>query len=257
MTFKDYIIKKINKRKLKLLRKISPPPFKCRHSEYSILSSLDDEPHKMSERLLNISLEAIKEANKIDLSGISQREPEEPNFPDVWPGEHYKLLAALVKTIKPKLVIEVGTALGHSALALKKFLPNDSKLITFDIFEWDSLKGTLLNKNDFSDGNLVQEIGDLAQDKTFDKYKELISEADFIFIDAPKDIAFERELLKKMDTIQFKNNPIIMFDDIRLWNMLKIWREIKKPKLDLTSFGHWSGTGLIDWNSDLYPTKYK
>jgi len=251
MRFKDYIIKKINKRKLKLLRKISPPPFKCRHAEYSMLSSLDDEPYKMSERLLNISLEAIKEANKIDLREISQREPEEPNFPDVWPGEHYKLLAALVKTLKPKLVIEVGTALGHSALALKKFLPEDSKLVTFDIFEWDSLKGTLLNKNDFSDGNLVQEIGDLAQEKVFDKYKELISEADFIFIDAPKDIAFERELLKKMDTIEFKNNPIIMFDDIRLWNMLKIWREIKKPKLDITSFGHWSGTGLIDWNPEV------
>jgi len=21
-----------------------------------------------------------------------------------------------------------------------------------------------------------------------------------------------------------------------------------KPKLDMTSFGHWSGTGLVDWN---------
>lgn len=249
MGFSDYITKKINKRKLKLLRKIAPPPVKCRHAEYSILSSLDDEPHKMSERLLALSLEIIKEANTIDLKDLSKRMPEPPYYPDVWPGEHYKLLAALIKTLQPKLVIEVGTALGHSALALKKFLPVDSKLVTFDIFEWDSLDGTLLNNDDFSDGNLLQEIGDLSEDVIFDKYKDLLAEADFVFIDGPKDIAFEREFLRKIDSIKFKNDPIIMFDDIRLWNMLNIWREIKKPKLDLTSFGHWSGTGLIDWNS--------
>ena len=91
--------------------------------------------------------------------------PEPPYYPDVWPGEHYKLLAALVKTLKPKLIIEVGTALGHSALALKKFLPADSKLVTYDIFNWDSLEGTLLNNDDFSDGSLLQEIGDLAEDE--------------------------------------------------------------------------------------------
>ncbi len=38
-----------------------------------------------------------------------------------------------------------------------------------------------------------------------------------------------------------------MFDDIRVWNMLEIWRGIRRPKLDLTSFGHWSGTGLVDY----------
>ena len=41
--------------------------------------------------------------------------------------------------------------------------------------------------------------------------------------------------------------PIGVFDDIRQWTMLAIWRAVQRPKLDLTSFGHWSGTGLIDW----------
>lgn len=36
-------------------------------------------------------------------------------------------------------------------------------------------------------------------------------------------------------------------DDIRVWTMLKTWREISYPKLDLTSFGHWSGTGIIEF----------
>jgi len=41
---------------------------------------------------------------------------------------------------------------------------------------------------------------------------------------------------------------LVVFDDIRQWNMLKIWRDITRPKIDLTSFGHWTGTGIIDWN---------
>lgn len=48
-------------------------------------------------------------------------------------------------------------------------------------------------------------------------------------------------------TGRFKTAPIVMFDDIRLWNMLAIWWRLDRPKLDLTSFWHWSGTGLVDW----------
>jgi hypothetical protein len=33
-----------------------------------------------------------------------------------------------------------------------------------------------------------------------------------------------------------------------LWNMLDIWYHLDKPKLDMTSFGHWSGTGLVQWS---------
>ena len=41
----------------------------------------------------------------------------------------------------------------------------------------------------------------------------------------------------------------IVFDDIRLWNMLRIWHGIRRPKLDMVSFGHWSGTGWFDWDA--------
>jgi hypothetical protein len=29
--------------------------------------------------------------------------------------------------------------------------------------------------------------------------------------------------------------------------MLRFWRELKKPKLDISSFGHWTGTGMVMW----------
>ena len=59
----------------------------------------------------------------------------------------------------------------------------------------------------------------------------------------------EKALLNNLAGLTFTNDPIVMFDDIRLLNMIEQWRALPRPKLDLTSFGHWSGTGLVDWNA--------
>jgi len=66
-------------------------------------------------------------------------------------------------------------------------------------------------------------------------------------VDAAKDGRTEKVLLELFETLRFRTPPIVVFDDIRLWNMVGIWRSVSRPKLDATSFGHWSGTGLIDW----------
>ena len=72
--------------------------------------------------------------------------------------------------------------------------------------------------------------------------------ADLFFIDAAKDGVMEHHFIKNLKAIGLKPNAVVLFDDIRLWNMLDIWRSIDFPKLDLTSFGHWSGTGVVQWN---------
>jgi hypothetical protein len=46
--------------------------------------------------------------------------------------------------------------------------------------------------------------------------------------------------------VRFRQTPIVVFDDIRVWNMLAIWHDLRWPKLDPTSFGHWSGTGICE-----------
>ena len=81
-------------------------------------------------------------------------------------------------------------------------------------------------------------------------YEQLIRESEIIFVDGPKDGVFERKLIDNLIAMDLKQNPLIIFDDIRVWNMIKIWREIDHPKLDIISFGHWTGTGLVDWNPD-------
>jgi hypothetical protein len=79
------------------------------------------------------------------------------------------------------------------------------------------------------------------------KYKDILKTADFIFLDASKDGVTEKRFLENFNLVPFRDRMLLLLDDIRLWNMLKIWRDISMPKLDITSFGHWSGTGIVEW----------
>ena len=76
----------------------------------------------------------------------------------------------------------------------------------------------------------------------------MLEQADIIFMDALKDGKQEYLFLENFSKLQFKKKCLFIFDDIRLWNMLDIWYNLNKPKLDMTSFGHWSGTGLVEWD---------
>ncbi|MCL4788061.1 MAG: methyltransferase [Verrucomicrobia bacterium] len=234
--------------KRKALHWSLPLPFRCRHIEYSALASADDDPGRPSERLFDVALGAVAAARRLDLSWISKRMVSPPYYPDVWPGEHYKLLAALVQTLQPRRVVEIGTFQGLGALALKHALPPHGELITLDIIPWPEIKDSALRPSDFEDGRLRQVIGDLSVPTFFSSFANTLAGTDLLFVDAPKDGRFERTLLQHLATIQLPRQALVAFDDIRQWNMLAIWREIARPKLDLTSFGHWTGTGLIDWN---------
>ena len=230
-----------------MIKRLLPAPVQVRHIEYSMIMSADDEPARPTPELIARALEAVKEAQSVSLTDVSKRIKTPPYYPDVWPGEHYKLLAGFVRTLKPKSIIEIGTATGLSALALKQFLLTDGKIVTFDVLGWKSFADTCLLPDDFSDGRLVQETDDLSDPAVTAKYRNLLVDADIIFLDAAKDGIMEQRFIDNFRTIPFKKKPLFIFDDIRVWNMLRIWRQIAMPKLDLTSFGHWSGTGLVQW----------
>jgi len=221
--------------KRKTIQDLLPPPVKVSHGEYSMILSAHDEPARPNDELLKVSLKAIHAAAKMDLSFLQN------SFADIWPGEHYKLLAAFMQVLKPELVIEIGTATGLSALSMLPYF--SGRLVTFDVKDWTSYPNTVLKKSDF--GRMQQIVADLSNPLVFEQYRPLLAQSSFIFIDATHDGALEKILLDLLATISFKTAPFILFDDIKVWTMLKMWREIRFPKLDLTSFGHWSGTGVV------------
>jgi predicted O-methyltransferase YrrM len=214
----------------------------------SAIYAAHKQPGKASEYLLELAIKASALAGSVDLSQISNRiKPTETNYIDIFPGEHYKLLAALTKIIQPKLVIELGTYLGYSSLCIKSALPEKGKVLTFDVVPWSEFSNTILKESDF-DKQLEQVIDDVTIPSVFNQYRIVFEEADIVFIDALKDGVQEYKFLENFSRLQFKSKCLFIFDDIRLWNMLDIWYHLEKPKFDLTSFGHWSGTGLVEWN---------
>ncbi|MBI3996572.1 MAG: methyltransferase [Candidatus Omnitrophica bacterium] len=239
----------------KRLPRVRPaPPVQARHMEYSMLFSADDDAAQPSPYLISVAVNAIQRAQTIALEHLSARLPQPPYYPDIWPGEHYKLLAGLIATLQPKVVIEIGTATGLSALAMKQTLADDAKIVTFDVLDLPTIRASgIVHDEDLSDGRLVIHTDDLTQPAVFSKHDALIQEAGFIFIDAAKDGVMEQTLLDLLRTVSFRVKPLVVFDDIRLWKMLKIWRNVSFPKLDLTSFGHYTGTGLIDWPMTATP----
>lgn len=197
------------------------------------------------ERLMELALAAASHAAAMDLGDIAERMSTTPRWPNIWPGEHYRLLAALTARIRPKSVVEIGTFLGLSALAMKETLPAQARIVTFDLLPWNSFPATCLRPADFADGRLRQELGDLAQPEVFRAHAGLLAQSELIFLDGPKNRTFERAFLGQLATLPFAAPTLLVIDDIRLWSMLDIWREIPFPKLDVTSLGHFSGTGLV------------
>lgn len=225
---------------------ILPPPVQVRHAEYSMIFSADDDLAKPSPQLIQLALEAVAAASDISLTFLRER-MRPPFYAEVWPGEHYQLLAGIIKVLQPRVVIEIGTGEGLAALAMRPFLPSGGTITTFDIRHWQDVPNTCLRPQDFEDGSLNFLMEDLTDIATLHRCAGLLAEAELILIDAAKDGVGEAILIQHLAEIDFLRPPLLVFDDIRVWNMLSIWRKIAMPKLDLTSFGHWSGTGLVEW----------
>lgn len=230
-----------------LLGMILPPPVPTDHRLYTMTIPPYAWKSRPNERLLNLALRTAARAQKLELPELVARTGADTV--NIWPGEHYRLVAALVAELNAKHVVEIGTCYGHASLAMLSQLPADGRMTTFDVVPWPQIKPPLLRESDFADGRLKQEIADLQDFTIMEKYREVIQRADFIFVDAAKDGVMEQRFLDNFRKLGLPNGPVVMFDDIREWKMLRIWNDITEPKLDITSFGHWTGSGWIDWPS--------
>ena len=235
---------------IEILKEMSAE-LEIRHLFPTAACSADDEPGRPTPALIDLALLAARCASQTDLSDLRQRVSGPPYLSELWPGEHYQLLAALMQVLKPNLVLEIGTAAGLSALALKKYLPATSRMVTFDVVPWKNFSDHALRDADFADGRLEQVVADLSDPAVARRYASLLNNADFLFIDAAKDGRLEPALFDNFATIGLKEGAVLFLDDIRMLVMLPLWRRIALPKIDLTSFGHWSGTGMVLWSRTM------
>lgn len=217
-----------------------------RHVISSEFFSLDDDPASQNFSDYPYVIEALLYAsfNKIT-----------PDFEyaNIYPGEHYRLLSGLVKVLNPKICVDIGTYRGCSARVMLDNSNESCQTYTFDIEDWKSFDWTVLKERDFESNKLKFIKEDLGEQEIFEKYIMLLSEADFIMLDGPKNDVFEELILTRLREANLCRKPRWLFiDDIRFPNMQKLWRRIQSPKLDLSSFGHFSGSGLVNIGKGLF-----
>jgi hypothetical protein len=169
----------------------------------------------------------------IDNAPLSKLIPEieyRNYFLDVPGKEHYKLLMYISTLFNNTTLLDIGSYKGCSALALSY---NPSNIVhSFDV-------GTYLQITEVPT-NVQFYIG-YATDPT---YTDLILNSPFIMLDTAHDGIFER--LFHNHLLRLNWNGILCLDDIHLNQEMKLyWESITEPKVDISEYGHWSGTGLV------------
>ncbi len=150
--------------------------------------------------------------------------------------EWYKLLAYISTKVDNSTLLDIGTRLGASAVALAHN-PNN-KVLTYDVRGCQIM--CKLPNVEFIVKNLLET--DMS----------IIDDIPIIALDVdPHDGIKETEFLDKIRERNWKG--ILLMDDIRPpWNkMVTMWNEIPETKYDLTDIGHSSGTGLVDFGTGI------
>ena len=147
--------------------------------------------------------------------------------------EHYRLLLFLSDCYKNSIISDIGTNRGASALALSANKTN--KIYSVDIIDVKKNEPIKRPENcEFIISNILED------ESTFNK----ILESKMIFLDIDHLYTNEIKIYKKL--IDSKWRGLIFCDDIHLNSeMKKFWQEVAHTKIDITKYGHGSGTGVI------------
>lgn len=156
--------------------------------------------------------------------------------------DYYQWLPKLIKMTKPKQIVELGGAMGVSAIAMLQTLPKTSKLYSITLEE-HGLEFSFMDKEY---DNFIKIVGDDLDLNNWPKDLDL-SKTDIWFIDSEhtyEQVRKEIDLYKKY----FKEGSILLFDDIHINDGLsQVWEEIKQeiPGDKYESDLHYSGYGII------------
>jgi hypothetical protein len=144
--------------------------------------------------------------------------------------EHYRVLMHLAFCYDGVDIADIGTYRGASAIALAQN-PNN-KVLSLDIGVF---------RNEIPMNNIEFCIGDF---RTNTEIQNKILKCPFIMLDI--DHLYNNEIWFYNFLKESGWKGTMLCDDINLnEEMKRFWNEITHPKLDITNYGHFSGTGIV------------
>lgn len=152
--------------------------------------------------------------------------------------EHYRLLAYLSLHAKSGRIIDVGTHLGDSAVALSYA---GAQVDSFDLVDKREGRPAPSNVSFFK--------ADLFNDAMRDTFRKRLLESSLILIDVdPHEGTRELGLVRWLEANDYQGT--IVLDDIWYFKQMRdnLWYKIPpRFRTDVTDLGHWSGTGIVSY----------
>jgi len=160
--------------------------------------------------------------------------------------QEYRLYSYLTTYFNDITILDIGTLDGRSAVALSH--NENNKVISYDI-------GNSINNNNhiiYSKKNITFKIKNVLDDLN----EEFVKNVKIVMIDIDHYETVEREIIDRLKELNFSG--IIILDDV--FNhpdqeinkcMNRLWNGINEKKIDVSLYGHWSGTGIIIMSNDI------
>ncbi len=184
---------------------------------------------------MGIKLKIDAEVHNVDLTPLARFAPTQYFLGEAGT-EPYKLLAYLSSQLpRGSKIADLGTRQGASAAALAR--NPQVQVTTYDIDDCSDQQFIKLNNVTFVKSNCLDFVQDFA-------------DAALVHLDLdPHDGVQETLMLAELLEHKFKG--LLVCDDICLNNQMKRWwRALGAPikPIDVTRYGHWSGTGVVVFN---------
>lgn len=159
--------------------------------------------------------------------------------------QHYKLLAYLSSLFNDVTIIEIGTHVGESAVALS--YNKNNVIYTFDIIDKISQDKKQINNIKFIIGDVM------INNEIRDKWKDIILSSKFIFLDVdPHNGIMEYDFYLFLKENNY--DGFVVCDDIWYFKEMRdnFWYKIPNEyRYDISHLGHWSGTGILTFNKSI------
>lgn len=168
------------------------------------------------------------------------------NYYDLESGkQEYRLYSYLSTLFDNITILDIGTYNGRSAVSLSH--NENNKVISYNIN--DDIKD--LHHKIYTKSNIEFLIKNVLDDLN----EEFLKNVKIVLIDIDHFYTIEKEIMDKLK--EFNYDGLILLDDIihpsprEFEAMQKLWNEIEDEKYNITKYGHWSGTGLVNLSKDI------